>query len=244
MVRALVFTSLYSHSSSSLPLPQTHTLYLRIECTCDFCIYHLISSPVYFYSALPHISPIFLLYGCPGSSSHCSFLPPSFFSFFLIIRRQLLSVDSSLASYPYISFFIFVYSLLLFLYNQSSNCHYLSISVLRLFSFFSIHLLSLPSLLSSHILLTYSSSILSFLFLFFFFSFFSFTEPKVNLSQVVLPIGHLDALLAQCSSYDAFRKYRTHAGLVRTCCVNKFIHIYRQIYMHIYIYMQMQLRTL
>jgi hypothetical protein len=38
-------------------------------------------------------------------------------------------------------------------------------------------------------------------------------EPQVNLSQVVLPTGHLDALLAQCTAYDAFRKYRSQAGL-------------------------------
>lgn len=38
-------------------------------------------------------------------------------------------------------------------------------------------------------------------------------EPKVNLSQVVLPTGHLDALLSQCRCYDAFRKYRVSAKL-------------------------------
>jgi hypothetical protein len=54
------------------------------------------------------------------------------------------------------------------------------------------------------------------LYLLFLLLFPPLAEPKVNLSQVVLPTGHLDALLAQCSSYDAFRKYRTHAGLVRT----------------------------
>lgn len=38
-------------------------------------------------------------------------------------------------------------------------------------------------------------------------------EPKVNLSQVVLPSGHLDSLLSQCQAYDAFTKYRESAGL-------------------------------
>ena len=37
-------------------------------------------------------------------------------------------------------------------------------------------------------------------------------EPKVDLRQVVLPEGHLDALLAQCTAYDAFCQYRA-AGL-------------------------------
>ena len=41
-------------------------------------------------------------------------------------------------------------------------------------------------------------------------------EPKVNLNQVVLPPGHLNSLLSQCSAYDAFRKYRVQKGLVRT----------------------------
>ena len=36
--------------------------------------------------------------------------------------------------------------------------------------------------------------------------------PQVDLRQVVLPEGHLDALLAQCTAYDAFCQYRS-AGL-------------------------------
>jgi SpoVK/Ycf46/Vps4 family AAA+-type ATPase len=38
-------------------------------------------------------------------------------------------------------------------------------------------------------------------------------DPKVNLSQVVLPTGHMQALLSQCICYDAFRQYRVAAGL-------------------------------
>lgn len=41
-------------------------------------------------------------------------------------------------------------------------------------------------------------------------------EPKVNLSQVVLPEGHLRSLLSQCLSYDAFREYRRISGLDNT----------------------------
>ena len=37
--------------------------------------------------------------------------------------------------------------------------------------------------------------------------------PKVNLSQVVLPEGHLKSLLSQCLNYDAFREYRRKSGL-------------------------------
>lgn len=37
-------------------------------------------------------------------------------------------------------------------------------------------------------------------------------EPKVNLSQVVLPQGHLQSLLSQCLAYDEFRKFRTEKG--------------------------------
>ena len=46
-------------------------------------------------------------------------------------------------------------------------------------------------------------------------------EPKVNLSQVVLPVGHLESLLTQCSAYDAFRKYRVQKGLVSTFLVSR-----------------------
>ena len=41
-------------------------------------------------------------------------------------------------------------------------------------------------------------------------------EPKVNLCQVVLPQGHLQSLLSQCMSYDAFRGYRLKCGLDKT----------------------------
>ena len=41
-------------------------------------------------------------------------------------------------------------------------------------------------------------------------------EPKVNLTQVVLPKGHLDTLLKQCACYEAFRQYRTDSGLQET----------------------------
>jgi len=37
-------------------------------------------------------------------------------------------------------------------------------------------------------------------------------EPKVNLSQVVLPKGHLQSLLSQCLAYDEFRKFRVEKG--------------------------------
>jgi hypothetical protein len=35
--------------------------------------------------------------------------------------------------------------------------------------------------------------------------------PTVNLSQVVLPEGYVEAILSQCSSYDEFQKYRISA---------------------------------
>jgi hypothetical protein len=38
-------------------------------------------------------------------------------------------------------------------------------------------------------------------------------EPAVNLSQVVLPPGHLDALLSHCMAYETFREYRLTSGL-------------------------------
>ena len=38
-------------------------------------------------------------------------------------------------------------------------------------------------------------------------------EPKVNLSQVVLPPGYIEMLMNQCLCYDAFKKYRTDTGL-------------------------------
>ena len=37
-------------------------------------------------------------------------------------------------------------------------------------------------------------------------------EPTVDLRQVVLPAGHLDALVQQCRAYDAFCRFR-QAGL-------------------------------
>lgn len=38
-------------------------------------------------------------------------------------------------------------------------------------------------------------------------------EPKVELSQVVLPEGQIDIILKQCRAYDSFRKYSTEKGL-------------------------------
>ena len=38
-------------------------------------------------------------------------------------------------------------------------------------------------------------------------------EPKVELSQVVLPEGQIDTILEQCRAYDTFRKYRNDRGL-------------------------------
>jgi hypothetical protein len=38
-------------------------------------------------------------------------------------------------------------------------------------------------------------------------------EPKVSLSQVVLPPGQISGLLEQCKAYDSFRKYRVDQGL-------------------------------
>ena len=82
------------------------------------------------------------------------------------------------------------------LFSIVFNC-FLFYPILRYLSPFPSHISSTPPLSLSPLLL------------------FSL-EPKVNLSQVVLPTGHLDALLAQCTSYDLFRKYRTQAGLVST----------------------------
>ncbi len=41
-------------------------------------------------------------------------------------------------------------------------------------------------------------------------------EPAVNLTQVVLPTGYVDAILSQCQSYDEFQRYRLTAGLEKT----------------------------
>jgi SpoVK/Ycf46/Vps4 family AAA+-type ATPase len=41
-------------------------------------------------------------------------------------------------------------------------------------------------------------------------------EPAVNLSQVVLPLGYVDAILSQCRSYDEFQRYRLTSGLEKT----------------------------
>lgn len=38
-------------------------------------------------------------------------------------------------------------------------------------------------------------------------------EPKVQLSQIVLPTGYIERILSQCSAYDVFQEYRLQVGL-------------------------------
>lgn len=38
-------------------------------------------------------------------------------------------------------------------------------------------------------------------------------EPKVQVSQIVLPKGYIERILSQCSAYDAFQEYRVQVGL-------------------------------